>query len=140
MNEPKVVAISGYFDPLHKGHLEMIKSVRDKYPFTRLICIVNNDKQAILKKGKSFMDEQQRLDIMNMIKGIDYAVLSLDEDSSICYTLRQVNPDIFCNGGDRHQGEVPESEVCRELGIVMEDGFGEKIESSSRLVKEAEDG
>lgn len=129
-----VIAISGFFDPLHKGHLDMIRKIRDKYPFEKLVCIVNNDKQAILKKGKSFMPEDQRLDIMKMIKGVDAAVLSIDEDRSVCYTLRMVKPDIFANGGDRHQGEIPEASVCRELGIIMEDGFGDKIESSSRLV------
>jgi cytidyltransferase-like protein len=125
----KVVVVSGYFDPIHVGHLELMekaKSLGDK-----LIVIVNNDKQVIMKRGKDpFMNQGNRKKLIESIKHVDEAFISIDEDRSVCASLRAIKPDIFANGGDRHQGEVPETSVCRELGIDMVDGQGEKIASS----------
>jgi D-beta-D-heptose 7-phosphate kinase/D-beta-D-heptose 1-phosphate adenosyltransferase len=123
------VAASGYFDPLHIGHLEYLeksKSLGDK-----LIVIVNSDKQAELKKGKSFMNQEDRLRIVKSLKWVDEAFISIDDDSSVCRSLRLCSPHIFANGGDRKEDEVPESKTCRELGIEMRDGLGNKIRSSS---------
>jgi len=128
----KLVAVSGYFDPLHIGHLEMIEKAGK---LGEVVVIVNNDKQAILKKGKSFMCEEDRIKIMNSVKGVFKVVLSIDKDKSICKTLRLIKPDIFANGGDRHQEEIPEAKVCEELNIEMQDGLGKKIRSSSEIVK-----
>ena len=125
----KVVVVSGYFDPIHVGHLELMekaKSLGDK-----LIVIVNNDKQVIMKRGKDpFMNENDRKKLIESIKHVDEAFISIDEDRSVCASLRAIKPNIFANGGDRHQGEVPETSVCRELGIEMVDGQGQKIASS----------
>lgn len=133
MSEDKktTVAISGYFDPLHIGHLEYIKLA--KALGDHLIVIVNTDKQATLKKGKSFMCEDDRLQIVSQIKNVDEAYLSIDEDKTVCETLAKIKPDIFANGGDRSVGEVPESTVCDKYGIQMIDGLGNKIRSSSEL-------
>tara|TARA_R100000008_G_C3525263_1_gene136234 strand:- start:92 stop:502 length:411 start_codon:yes stop_codon:yes gene_type:complete len=123
------VAVSGYFDPLHVGHIEMLekaKSLGDK-----LIVIVNNDAQAKLKKGKSFMSQEDRLKIIRSLKCVNEAFISIDEDSSVCKSLAACKPDIFANGGDRIEEEIPESLICRELGIEMVDGLGDKIRSSS---------
>jgi len=76
------------------------------------------------------MDENDRKKLIESIKHVDEAFISIDEDRSVCASLRAIKPDIFANGGDRHQGEVPETSVCRELGIDMVDGQGEKIASS----------
>ena len=95
----KVVAISGYFDPIHVGHLEyinMAKKLGDK-----LIVIVNNNYQCELKKGKPFMDEKDRVTIVSSIKNVDEVFLSIDEDKTVCATLQKIKPDIFANGGDR---------------------------------------
>ena len=130
----KVVVVSGYYDPLHVGHLEsfeLAKELGDK-----LVVILNNDRQAVLKKGKSFINEGDRIKLISALGMVDDVILSIDEDLSICKTLELVNPDIFANGGDRHFGEVPESAVCRELGIEMVDGLGKKIRASSEIVKE----
>ncbi len=131
----KTVAISGYFDPLHIGHIELIKLA--KKLGDKLVVIVNNNSQAVLKKGKPFMKQEERMKIVQEIKDVDEVFLSIDQDKSVCKSLRAVNPDIFANGGDRHQGEVPETKICRELDIEMVDGLGKKIQSSSDLVKES---
>ncbi|MEK6914055.1 MAG: Gfo/Idh/MocA family oxidoreductase [Nanoarchaeota archaeon] len=125
----KVVVVSGYFDPLHIGHLELFelsKKLGDK-----LIVILNNDKQVLMKRGKApFMNQEQRKKLLESIKYIDEVFISIDGDRSVCESLKFLKPDIFANGGDRHQGEIPESKLCRELGIKMVDGQGEKIASS----------
>ena len=125
----KVVAVSGYFDPLHVGHieyLEMAAKLGDE-----LVVIVNNDTQASLKKGKSFMEESDRVRIVQALKCVDRAVLSVDTDRSVCESLRLVAPNVFANGGDRANHEIPEAKICRELSIEIVDGLGDKIRSSS---------
>ena len=127
----KTVAVSGYFDPLHVGHIEylkMAKSLGDK-----LIVIVNSDLQASLKKGKSFMSEKDRLEIIGALRCVDEAFLSIDNDKSVCKSLEYLKPDIFANGGDRSLEEIPETRVMKKYNIQMVDGLGEKIRSSSEI-------
>jgi glycerol-3-phosphate cytidylyltransferase-like family protein len=84
-----------------------------------------------MKRGKNpFMNQEQRKKLLESIKYIDEVFISIDEDRSVCESLRFLKPDIFANGGDRHQGEIPEAKICRELSIEMVDGRGEKIASS----------
>ena len=128
----RTVVVSGYFDPLHVGHLEMIKLA--KQLGDKLIVIVNNDYQTSLKKGRPFMKQEERLKIIKALRDVDKVFLSIDKDKSICESLRVIKPDIFANGGDRHQGEIPEAKICKELGIKMIDGLGGKIQSSSELI------
>lgn len=126
-----IVVMSGYFNPLHKGHiecLELAKKLGDK-----LIVIVNNDKQAMLKTGGIFMNEQDRMAIVRALRCVDEVFLSIDEDRTVCESLRSLKPHIFAKGGDRTSNEIPESAICRELGIKIIDGLGAKIENSSRL-------
>jgi len=132
-----IILTSGCFDPLHVGHLECLelaKALGDK-----LIVIVNNDNQIKLKKGKSFMSEQDRLKILNSIKVVDEVFLSIDQDASVCKSIEAVasreKVDIFAKGGDRHEGEIPEKKICNKLGIKIVDGLGEKIRSSSELIE-----
>ena len=127
----KVVAVSGYFDPIHVGHLEylkMAKSLGDK-----LVVIINSDYQAGLKKGKSFMPEQDRLEIVQALRCVDEVFLSIDKDKSVCKSLEYLKPDIFANGGDRSLEEIPETAVMKKYNIEMVDGLGEKIRSSSEI-------
>ena len=135
MKKEKVVIVSGYFDPLHVGHLEylqMASQLGDK-----LLVIINNDEQAILKKGESFMSEKDRMEIVFALECVDEVLISCDEDASVCKSLElaaQFKPMadlIFAKGGDRNFGEVPEVDVCKKLGIEMVDSLGEKIRSSS---------
>lgn len=127
----KVVAISGYFDPIHVGHLEyinMAKKLGDK-----LVVIVNNNYQCELKKGKPFMDEKDRVMIVSNLKNVDEVFLSIDKDKTVCASLEKIKPDIFANGGDRKNYEIPESVICKKYDIKIIDGLGEKIRSSSDL-------
>lgn len=127
----KIVATSGYFDPLHVGHLECLelaKQLGDK-----LIVIVNSDLQAKLKKGKSFMSESDRMKIVSALKCVDEVFLSIDRDKTQCKSLEYLKPNIFAKGGDRLSNEIPESKTCHELGIEIIDGLGDKIRSSSDI-------
>ena len=130
-NSEVKIAVSGYFDPIHVGHLEYLKMAKGLGDI--LIVIVNNNRQCILKKGKFFMDEKDRLEIVKAIKFVDEVFLSVDEDRTVCKSLELIRPNIFANGGDRSTNEVPETSVCKKYEIEMVDGLGEKIRSSSSL-------
>ncbi|MDA0757055.1 MAG: adenylyltransferase/cytidyltransferase family protein [Bacteroidetes bacterium] len=127
----KTVAVSGYFDPIHVGHLEYLKL--SKKLGDKLVVIVNNNHQCVLKKGKPFMDEKDRVEIVKSLKVVDEVFLSIDMDKTVCASLEVIKPDIFANGGDRSTGEVPESVICKKYNIKMTDGLGDKIRSSSDL-------
>ena len=125
------IAVSGYFDPIHVGHLEylrMAKKLGDS-----LVVIVNNNYQCKLKKGKHFMDENDRVEIVKALRFVDEVFLSVDKDRTVCKSLEEIKPDIFANGGDRATSEVPETPVCKKFNIKMVDGLGDKIRSSSSL-------
>ena len=131
MSDKVVVAVSGYFDPMHVGHLEYLQlasKLGDK-----LIVIVNNNHQAELKKGEFFMHEKDRMEIIAALRFVDEVFLSVDTDSSVCKSLEIIKPDIFANGGDRSLDEVPETAVMKKHNIKMVDGLGSKIRSSSDL-------
>ncbi len=127
----KIVATSGYFDPLHVGHLECLELAKELGD--KLIVIVNSDLQAKLKKGKSFMDENDRMKIVSALKCVDEVFLSIDKDKTQCRSLEYLKPNIFAKGGDRMSNEIPESKACHKLGIQIIDGLGDKIRSSSEI-------
>ena len=134
----KIVITSGYFNPVHKGHLELFynaKEVGDVW------VIVNNDHQRKLKGSKEFMDEDERLEIITALKVVDIALLSIDKDKTQCATLKYIGENYgkthtlyFANGGDRFADEIPEAQICKEMGITLIDGLGDKIQSSSWLL------
>lgn len=134
-----IVIFSLYADPLHSGHLYCIKEAKK---IGQTYIIINNDKQAALKKGRSFMSERERLEIVRSIREVDFAMLSCDEDRTVCKSIRQlagVSEEMyFINGGDAFNNNIPEAEVCKELGIKLVDGIGKKIQSSSVLIKNAQ--
>ena len=125
------VAVSGYFDPIHVGHLEYLKMAKELGD--SLVVIVNNNYQCKLKKGKPFMDQNDRLEIVKALRFVDEVFLSIDQDRTVCKSLEAVKPDIFANGGDRATSEVPETPICKKYNIKMVDGLGDKIRSSSNL-------
>ena len=135
----EAVIVSGYFNPLHVGHLELFENASSEGAF--LIVIVNSDLQRELKGSKEFMSEDERLKIIKSIKGVGSALISIDKDSTQNETLRYLhelysgNWDLhFANGGDQTNETIPESVVCNELGITLIDGLGNKIQSSSWLL------
>lgn len=132
----RVVATSGYFNPLHKGHIRLIKSAARLGDF--LVVIVNNDKQVKLKGSYPFMDEKERLEIVQALDLVDYAILSKDTDGTQAKTLAKLKPNIFAKGGDRNKRNLPQSEidVCKKynIKIVYNVGGRQKIQSSSSLI------
>ena len=139
----KLVIVSGYFNPLHKGHLEYF--IQAKSLGDQLFVIVNSDEQRRLKGSKAFQDEQERLFIVSQLKMVDKVILALDKDRSVCLTLRSIAAEygqgnllVFANGGDQFNQSIPESEICRQLNIQLVDGLGSKIQSSSWLLKQEE--
>ncbi|NBU34158.1 glycerol-3-phosphate cytidylyltransferase [bacterium] len=141
----KIAIVSGYFNPLHGGHLDMIESA--KALGDKLVVIINNDQQQVLKKGKVILDEQNRMRLMAALRDVDDVVLSVDTDPGQSQTLRKVRqlyPNdelIFCNGGDRDPNKhaLPENEMqsCIDCNIKLEFGVGshevEKRDSSTRI-------
>ena len=135
----KAVIVSGYFNPLHKGHIEYFKLAKKKGDI--LIAIVNSDKQQELKGSKKFMLEDERLLIIGELKIVDKVFLSIDIDRSVCKTIGKIHSMFssthtlfFANGGDQNIETAPEVEVCKNLGISFLDGLGDKIQSSSWLL------
>ena len=139
----KAVIVSGYFNPIHKGHLEYFNNA--KALADELIVIVNNDLQRALKGSEAFQAEDERVIIVSNIKAVDRTVLSIDADRTVCTTLRKIAQDYgrqydlsFANGGDQNNDTIPERAVCEETGISLIDGLGDKIQSSSWLLKNIE--
>ena len=135
----KGVIVSGYFNPLHKGHIEYLKLSKKKGDI--LIVIVNNDFQRELKGSKKFMDEKERQLIICELRVVDKVYLSIDKDKSVSKTIQKIYNELinefelfFANGGDQDNSSILESKVCKELNIKMIDGIGSKIQSSSWLL------
>jgi D-beta-D-heptose 7-phosphate kinase/D-beta-D-heptose 1-phosphate adenosyltransferase len=130
------VAVSGYFNPLHVGHLDMIEKA--KKLGDRLVVIVNNDAQVKVKGSVPFMNQADRLRIIQSLRAVDEVFLSIDKDKTVCKSLAKIKPNIFANGGDRKNlNDVPEFAICQKLGISMVDGLGRKIRASSDMIKKA---
>lgn len=136
----KVVVVSGFFNPLHGGHLDMIEAAAKLGD--RLIVVVNNDKQQVEKKGKVILQETSRARLLRALRVVDEVVIALDQDMTVIKTLEFLAsqyPDdemVFANGGDRDSAKVvPEAEVCAQYGIEMLFGVGgdNKKDSSTRI-------
>jgi len=144
----KVIIVSGYFNPLHKGHIEYFNMAKDCGD--QLFVIVNSDLQRALKGSKEFMKQDERLCIVKNLKMVDAAIISVDRDRTVCDSLRFIHSHweqlppcettlAFANGGDQNNDTIPEIAVCKELGIELIDRLGEKIQSSSWLLKDNND-
>jgi cytidyltransferase-like protein len=136
----KIIIVSGYFNPIHKGHLEYF--INAKALGDLLFVIVNSDHQRALKGSKEFQKEVERLFIVQHIKEVDQAFLSIDMDRTVCKTLEYMHQQFgskfrlaFANGGDQTNQCIPEVPICEELGIELIDGLGVKIQSSSWLLR-----
>ena len=134
--ERPTVMVSGGFDPVHAGHIRMI---RDAANFGDVIVIANSDNWLFRKKGFVFMTFAQREEILNAIKGVILVDSVDDADGTVCESIRRLEPTFFANGGDRRKTNTPEVDVCKELGIKLLWGVGgdKKVASSSDLVKDS---
>jgi len=136
----KAIIVSGYFNPIHKGHLEYFNNA--KALCDELFVIVNNDHQRELKGSKEFQKEDERMIIVSNIKAVDKAILSIDQDRAVCETIRRIANEYgeeyelaFANGGDQNNDTIPERPICEEMNVALIDGLGDKIQSSSWLLK-----
>tara|TARA_B110000879_G_C10724180_1_gene337755 strand:- start:75 stop:491 length:417 start_codon:yes stop_codon:yes gene_type:complete len=135
MSKQKAIIVSGYFNPIHKGHLEYFnnaKSIADK-----LFVIVNNGHQRELKGSREFQDEKERMIIVSNIKAVDKAILSVDTDRTVCATIKMIAEQFgseyelgFANGGDQNNDTIPEKPICEQMNVALIEGLGDKIQSS----------
>lgn len=137
-----LVIASGYFNPIHKGHIEYLNRSKSIGDF--LFVIVNSDSQRAMKGSKEFMKEDERLLVVSNLKSVDEAMVSIDENSrlvekSVEFIYNQIGSKfdkiIFSNGGDQTEQTIGEKQICKKLGIEMVFGLGDKIQSSSWLLK-----
>ena len=129
------VAVSGGFDPVHKGHIQMIREAAE---YGNVLVILNSDDWLVRKKGYKFMSFEERAYIIGNIKGVTVISSVDDSDNTVCEALKKFKPDYFANGGDRYDTNTPEMNVCEELGIKMLWNIGGgKVQSSSDLVDKA---
>lgn len=139
----KVVITSGFFNPLHIGHINLIREAKSLGDF--LVVIVNNDNQVKIKGSIPFMPEQERIEIIRALRYADDVVLSIDKDGSVAESLRMVaklypGELFFAKGGDRNVSNIPEGEkmACEEFKIKIINGVGgDKVQSSSWLLNNA---
>jgi len=139
-SKKNAVIVSGYFNPIHKDHIEYFNLAKSRAE--ELFVIVNNDVQRALKGSKEFQDEAERMIIVSNIIAVDKAVLSVDQDRTVCKTIEKIVNDYgeaysfsFANGGDQNNQSIPEVPVCERLNLTLVDGLGDKIQSSSILLK-----
>jgi D-beta-D-heptose 7-phosphate kinase/D-beta-D-heptose 1-phosphate adenosyltransferase len=140
MKKAKAIIVSGYFNPLHKGHLELFEKA--KANGDELWVIVNSDHQRKLKGSKIFMKEDERIAIVSSIRIVDRSLVSIDKDKTQRETLTYLANEhldeydlFFANGGDQNNDSIPEVPICNKLGINLIEGLGDKIQSSSWLLK-----
>jgi cytidyltransferase-like protein len=140
MSKKEGMIVSGYFNPIHKGHIEYFNKA--KAMADELFVIVNNDDQRGLKGSKEFQQEAERVFIVSNIKSVDHCILSIDKDRTVCRTIEKIAIDFgteyelsFANGGDQNNNTIPERPICDQMGIALVDGLGDKIQSSSWLLK-----
>ena len=136
-NKPTVM-VSGGFDPVHAGHIRMIRHAAQ---FGDVIVVANSDNWLFRKKGFVFMEWERRVEILNAIKGVVLVDSVDDADDTVCEAIRRLKPTYFANGGDRGKSNTPEQAVCEELGIELLWGIGgeEKLDSSSELARKVRD-
>lgn len=134
--EERIVAVSGGFDPVHIGHVRLFQNA--KKLGTTLIVIINGDSWLLRKKGKCFMNQEDRAEIIRSFEYVDDVFIWDSEDDHVSGALEEVRPHIFANGGDRRNEEdIPETEVCKRFNIEMIFNIGgDKLRSSSELLNE----
>ena len=136
---PKLGVVSGYFNPLHRGHLDYINAARKKCD--ALVVIINNDTQVEIKGSRKFMDETERQIIINNLKAVSESIISVDTDKHVCKSLELLSKKYekwqitFYNSGDRSSTSSPEEEICNSHNMKTEFLPLPKVNSSSLLLK-----
>jgi D-beta-D-heptose 7-phosphate kinase/D-beta-D-heptose 1-phosphate adenosyltransferase len=133
--------VSGGFDPLHEGHISLIKDAGLRG--NGVIVLLNSDAWLCRKKGKNFMGFTTRRAICESLKNVVDVLGFDDSNNSACNGIRKVREKypadrlVFANGGDRTKENIPEIEVCKECGVMVEFGVGgeNKANSSSSILK-----
>jgi len=135
----KAIIVSGYFNPIHKGHIEYFQNAKAKGDV--LFVIINSDFRRALKGSKEFQDENERFFIVESLRLVDQCFLSTDKDRTVIESIKMIFNKFgneyqlaFANGGDQNNDTIPERPICEELGIELIDGLGGKIQSSSWLL------
>ena len=137
----KIVLVTGGFDPLHSGHLAYLKAARKLGD--KLIVGINSDDWLIRKKGKNFLPEQERHEILSAIRYVDGCILFNDEDDTAIEAIKNVKmlfpfaQLIFANGGDRTSNNVPEM-IFEDVQFIFGVGGEDKKNSSSWILKKYE--
>ena len=137
----KIVLVTGGFDPLHSGHLAYLKAARQLGD--KLIVGINSDDWLIRKKGKSFLPEQERHEILSSIRYVDGCILFNDSDDTAIEAIKNVRmlfpfaQIIFANGGDRTSDNIPEM-IFDDVEFVFSVGGEDKKNSSSWILKKYE--
>lgn len=132
----KIIAVSGGFDPLHRGHIDHLKKAKELGD--KLVVILNKDQFLLEKKGSVFMPYEDRREILRSLGFVDDVIPCIDKDETVCKTLEQLKPNVFAKGGDWIGKEIPEKKVCEELGIKIVEGVGKEISSESKYFKTGE--
>ena len=138
MKKQIIVIASGYFDPIHSGHINYLREA--KKLGDKLVVIVNNDKQAKLKKGHYFMPVEERKKILESIKYVDKVFISIDNTRDVSKALKKIKPDIFAVGTDNVEERLAEKKVCDKLGIKIVDKLARTMihsslkQSSSKII------
>jgi cytidyltransferase-like protein len=135
----KAVIVSGYFNPIHKGHIEYFQNA--KANGDKLFVIINSDYQRALKGSKEFQDEKERVFIVENLRMVDKCFLSIDKDRTVIESIKVIFNEFgheyelaFANGGDQNNETIPERLICEHLEIQLIEGLGGKIQSSSWLL------
>ena len=136
-----IVVVSGGFDPVHSGHIKLIKEARSLGDM--LIVGINSDEWLARKKGRAFMPWQERLCVLNNISAVDEVYTFNDDDGTACHLLQQVRAHypnariIFANGGDRTDKNIPEMSYKDDnIRFVFGIGGFDKSNSSSWILQE----
>lgn len=143
----KASIVSGYFNPLHHGHLDLFEAARERSGY--LIVIVNNDHQQILKKGRVIQTVEVRARIVAALRAVDKVYVAVEDGPGINGTFDLIRADFpdteleFCNGGDRRSvDELPTEEIAagarNNIRMVYGVGGTDKADSSSRILADME--
>ena len=134
--------VSGGFDPIHEGHIAMIKASAEASD--GVILLLNSDEWLVRKKGTNFMNFKTRRIICENLKGVIDVIAFDDTDNSASDGIRKVREKykdanlVFANGGDRTKYNIPETAACIECNDELKFGVGgdNKANASSKIFKE----